>query len=55
MATEFFAQSPVLAFPVLALLIFTMVFVAVVIRTLRMEREAISQESKLPLEEDHDV
>jgi hypothetical protein len=55
MATDFFAQSPVLAFPVLALLIFCCVFVLVVLKTARTAKPEIDARAKLPLSEDLDV
>lgn len=55
MAADFFAQSPVLALPILALLIFSAVFVAVVLRTARAPKDAIDARARLPLMEDGDV
>lgn len=50
---EFFAKSPLLALPILALVIFVAVFALIVLRTFgKKEREAASAASLLPLEDD---
>lgn len=55
MASDFFAASPVLAMPVIAMLLFGVVFALVVARALRAERRHLEQLAALPLEtEDHD-
>lgn len=55
MATDFFAQSPVLALPLIALIIFAAVFVAIVIRTMRLPSAVTDANAKLPLSESDDV
>lgn len=55
MATDFFAQSPVLAFPVIGLLIFCLVFLMVVVHTARTAKPVIDARAKLPLSEEDDV
>jgi hypothetical protein len=55
MAMEFFARSPVLALPIIALLIFASVFVVIVVRAMRMPHLAIESDARLPLREDTDV
>ncbi|MCA9530714.1 MAG: hypothetical protein KC543_11305 [Myxococcales bacterium] len=51
---EFFAQSPVLALPLLALAIFLVVFVAVSVRALRMKDRETDRLAHLALDEAHD-
>jgi hypothetical protein len=55
MAMEFFARSPVLALPIIALLIFSAVFIAIVVRAARMPRLTVESDARLPLEEDTHV
>lgn len=55
MAEEFFASSPVLALPVVAMLLFFAVFTLVVIRTMRTQSAAFDGRAALPLEEDTHV
>lgn len=55
MAHDFFAASPLLALPVLSMLLFGAVFVAILAKTLRAGAETHQRASALPLEEDrHD-
>ncbi len=50
---EFFTKSPLLAFPIVALVIFVAVFGLIVLRTLsKRERESAGVASLLPLEDD---
>lgn len=53
MATGFFADSPVLDFPVIALLLFLGVFVAITLRALRTPSVAYDRSAALPLEDEH--
>jgi hypothetical protein len=48
MATDFFAHSPVLAYPVAALGIFMLVFVGIGVRTLLAPKERIDALARLP-------
>lgn len=50
LATHFFARSPVLAWPLLALGIFFVVFVAVSVRALSRERDVMQRMAELPLQ-----
>lgn len=51
MYREFFTHSPVLALPVLSLVIFITVFAGIVTRTLRRRPSAFDGVAALPLEE----
>ncbi|NLY93825.1 MAG: hypothetical protein GXY23_07315 [Myxococcales bacterium] len=53
MAESFFAVSPMLAFPLVAMVIFGAVFLAISMRTMRTPNEVIERRRALPLEEDH--
>lgn len=50
MAREFFGASPLLVLPIAALLLFALVFVAIAIRAVRMDREEIDERAHLALE-----
>ena len=52
MAEEFFAQSPMLLFPALALVLFLIAFCAVTWRTLRQDRSELDRLAQLPLADD---
>ena len=54
-ASEFFEQSPVLLFPVIALLLFFIVFLVVVIRVMRMKASEADHYAHIPLEEELEV
>jgi cbb3-type cytochrome oxidase subunit 3 len=54
-ATEFFEQSPVLLYPVLALLLFFIVFLVVVVRVMRMKASDAEKRAQIPLEEELEV
>ena len=54
-ASEFFEQSPVLLYPVLALLLFFIVFLVVVIRVVRMKASDADHYANIPLEEELEV
>lgn len=49
MSSEFFARSPVLIFPVLALGLFFVVFVLISLRALLTQREEMDAAARLPL------
>lgn len=51
-AAEFFAESPALLYPVLALLLFFTVFFFVVIRVWRMKTSEVERYARIPLEDD---
>lgn len=51
MAKGFFMDSPLIFFPVLALVIFMTVFTAITIRTLRSSRESLQHVAGLPLDD----
>jgi cbb3-type cytochrome oxidase subunit 3 len=51
-ASEFFAQSPALLYPMLALLLFFVVFLAVVIHVFRMKPSEVERLARIPLEDD---
>lgn len=50
LATDFFAQSPLMAGPQIAMLIFLAVFAAVVVRVIRSGSRQWESASRLPLE-----
>jgi len=50
-AREFLAESPALGLAILALLIFAVVFTAVTIRALMMDKDEIEELAQLPLED----
>lgn len=52
LAHDFFASSPVLALPVIALVIFTTVFVGISIKAFRMSKLEADAHASLPLQED---
>ncbi len=52
MAKEFFAQSPVMIFPLVALFLFLAVFTVLSIRAFLRPKEAIEMMAKMPLEGD---
>ena len=51
-AAEFFAQSPALLYPVIALVLFFTVFLFVVIRVMRMSQSEVDHNARIPLEEE---
>ena len=51
MAREFFGASPLLALPILALLIFAVVFVLLAVRTLRLRQSEVDQRARIALDE----
>jgi len=54
-ATEFFEQSPVLIYPVIALVLFFIVFLVVVVRVMRMKASEADLRARIPLEEELEV
>jgi hypothetical protein len=51
-ASDYFQQSPVLVYPIIALGVFMTVFVGAVVRTLRARKSDIERMARLPLEAD---
>lgn len=49
LSAEYFAHSPLLVYPVFALAIFLVVFVAVSVHALRSRREDVERMAALPL------
>ncbi len=54
-AAEFFAQSPALLYPIVALVLFFVVFLAVIIRVMRMSASDVDHNARIPLEEELEV
>ena len=54
-AAEFFAQSPALLYPVVALVLFFTVFLVVVIRVMRMKASEADRHARIPFEEELEV
>jgi hypothetical protein len=54
LSVDYFARSPVLAYPVLALAIFLTVFIVVSVRALRARREDVERMAALPLSDSSD-
>jgi Zn-dependent protease with chaperone function len=54
-ATELFAQSPALLYPLIALVLFFIVFLVVVIRVIRMKESEADRYARIPLEEELEV
>lgn len=54
-ASEFFAQSPALLYPIIALLLFFTVFVVVVVRVIRMKASEADHHARIPFEEELEV
>jgi len=52
MAKDFFTQSPVLLFPIAALIVFTVAFTALTIRTLRQDKSELDEIARAPLADD---
>lgn len=53
-AEGFFEESPVMAAPLIAMLIFMVVFGLVIVRVIRTRREDLDRSARLPLEEGGD-
>jgi cbb3-type cytochrome oxidase subunit 3 len=54
-ASEFFEQSPMLLYPVIALVLFFIVFLGVLVRVMRMKASEADQRARIPLEEELEV
>ncbi len=54
MFREFFMRSPLLSLPLVALVLFMVVFAAILIRTLRRPPEHFDAEARLPLGNDQE-
>jgi cbb3-type cytochrome oxidase subunit 3 len=54
-AAEFFANSPVLLFPLITLVLFFIVFLAVIVHVMRMKKSKADEYAHLPLEEEEEV
>jgi hypothetical protein len=54
-ASEFFENSPVLLYPVLALALFFIVFLVVIVRVMRMKTSDVDEYARIPLEEESEV
>ncbi|MEY4509826.1 MAG: hypothetical protein RLZZ450_1948 [Pseudomonadota bacterium] len=54
MAMDYFRQSPLLAMPVIALVIFMLVFLAVSLRALLTQKSSWDAAARLPLSEGQD-
>ena len=54
-AADFFAQSPALLLPVLALVLFFSAFLFIVIRVMRMSASEVEHNARIPLEEELEV
>jgi hypothetical protein len=50
-AREFFRSSPVLDYPLIALAIFMLVFIAISVRALILQSSTVDAAARLPLEE----
>ncbi|MDD9939455.1 MAG: hypothetical protein OXU20_00205 [Myxococcales bacterium] len=50
-STEFFARSPVLVFPLIALGIFMTVFIAAAVRAARTDSERLDELARLPFDD----
>ena len=50
LARDFFSENPAIAGPLIAMLLFTTVFVAAVVRVMRAKREHVDRMAHLPLE-----
>lgn len=55
LAEGFFDRSPVMAGPLIAMLIFIAVFAVVIVRVVRAHRSEIDRSARLPLEGGDDV
>jgi hypothetical protein len=51
-AAEFFAESPALAYPIVALILFFLVFIVVIIRVIRMGKDRAEKRARIPLEDE---
>jgi cbb3-type cytochrome oxidase subunit 3 len=53
LSADYFARSPVLAFPLVALGLFLLVFIGVSLRALLRERTELDRMAQLPLQDTH--
>jgi hypothetical protein len=53
MAESFFAASPLLVLPIVSMVIFGAVFLAITMRAMRTPNDEIEKRRAMPLEEDH--
>ena len=54
-AAEFFAQSPALLYPIIALVLFFTVFLVVIIRVIRMKSSEADYNARIPLQDEVEV
>jgi len=54
-AAEFFVDSPALLFPLITLVLFFIVFLAVIVRVMRMKKSKADEYAQLPLVEEEEV
>jgi cbb3-type cytochrome oxidase subunit 3 len=54
-AAEFFEHSPVLLFPLITLVLFFIVFLAVIVHVMRMKKSEADEYAQLPLVEEEEV
>ncbi len=50
-ASQFFQHNPALLYPMLALIIFLLVFLVVIVRVARMKRSDVDRLARIPLED----
>jgi len=50
LSADYFSRSPVLAWPLLALVLFMIVFIAITVRAIFGRREVMERHAALPLE-----
>ena len=55
LASDFFSQSPALLLPLLALVLFIIVFLFIVVRAMRMSASEADENARIPLEEESEV
>ena len=54
-STDFFARSPVMVFPAIALCLFVVVFTAAALRAFLQDGRHLERMARMPLEEDREV
>ena len=55
LAADYFARSPVLAYPIAALALFMTVFIVVSVRAFRSRRSELDEMAALPLQDSKEV
>lgn len=55
MARDFFSNNPLVAGPLIAMLLFSAVFLAAIVRAFRAKREHVDRMAQLPLEGESEV